>query len=62
MGLRESLQQHLARPSKEALRQAFHEVHAQPPKILAHTRAAFGAEDARRQAIAIALSKARRGT
>ena len=41
---------------------AFHEVKHNPPKILARTRRKFGAEDARKQAIAIALSKARKAS
>lgn len=39
---------------------AFHEVAHNEPKIVGHTRAKFGAAQAHRQAIAIALSKARK--
>jgi hypothetical protein len=38
---------------------AFHEIHANPPKILAHTARKFGKADADRQRVAIGLSKAR---
>ena len=48
-------------PAKGMLSWAFHEVKHNPPKILARTRRKFGAADAKKQAIAIALSKARRG-
>ena len=41
--------------SKEA---AFHEIKHNPPAILAKTRKKEGAAQARRQAVAIALSKA----
>ncbi len=37
-----------------------HELKENPPKILAHTRAKFGAADAGRQRTAILLSKARK--
>ena len=40
---------------------AFKEVKANPPAILAKTRANRGAAAAREQAVAIALSKSRRG-
>lgn len=49
------------RPAPGMLSWAFHEVKHNPPKILAKTRAKFGAADAKRQAIAITLSKAKRG-
>ncbi len=39
---------------------AGHEMKENPPKILAHTRAKFGAKRAGKQRIAILLSKARR--
>lgn len=38
--------------------QAFHEIKHNPPAILAHTRRKEGSAQARRQAVAIALSKA----
>jgi hypothetical protein len=38
--------------------EAFHEIKTNPPAILAKTRKKKGAEAARKQAIAIALSKA----
>lgn len=37
-----------------------HEMKMNPPKILAHTRAKFGAADAERQRKAILLNKARK--
>lgn len=37
-----------------------HEIKTNPPKILAHTRRKFGAEDAEKQRKAILLSKARK--
>jgi hypothetical protein len=49
------------RASKAATAAAFHEVKHNPPKILAHTRDKFGAADAKRQAVAIALHKAAKG-
>jgi hypothetical protein len=39
---------------------AFHEVKHNEPKIVKHTRGKFGASDAARQKVAIALSKARK--
>lgn len=39
---------------------AFHEVHADEPAIVGHTRAKFGAKRATAQKTAIALSKARK--
>jgi hypothetical protein len=44
-----------------ARKKAFHEVHANPPAIVAKTRRKKGAAAAKRQMVAIALSKARRG-
>lgn len=41
---------------------AFHEVKHNPPKILAKTRRKFGAADAKKQAVAIALSKAEKAS
>jgi hypothetical protein len=46
--------------SRRIVRAAFHELHKNPPKVLKSTRKKFGAERARKQRIAIALSKARR--
>lgn len=43
-----------------AVAQAFHEVYHNTPKIVTHTAEKFGAEDARKQRVAIALSKARK--
>ena len=45
----------MARMSKEA---AFHEVYTNTPKIVKHTEKKFGKADAKRQRVAIALSKA----
>ncbi len=45
---------------EKAKKAAFSEVAANPPAIIAKTRAKKGAKAARKQAIAIALSKARR--
>lgn len=39
---------------------AFHEVKHNEPKIVGHTRRKFGATDAAKQKVAIALSKARK--
>lgn len=39
---------------------AFHEVKHNEPKVVAHTRKKFGATDAAKQKVAIALSKARK--
>lgn len=44
---------------KDKLAAAFHEVKKNPPAILAKTRKKSGKEQARKQAVAIALSKAR---
>lgn len=46
--------------SKAALEAAFSEVKRNPPRVLAKTRKKSGPDRARAQAIAIALSKARR--
>jgi|GEM_PF-3087427 len=48
-------------PPKEATERAFHEVSENEPSIVSKTRQKFGAVRARKQKIAIALSKARRG-
>lgn len=47
-------------PAQSRIRAAGEEMKSNPPAILAHTRAKFGAERARRQRIAILLAKARR--
>lgn len=47
-------------PAEDRRRAAFKEVKKNPPSILAKTRAKKGAAAARKQAIAIALSKASR--
>jgi hypothetical protein len=39
---------------------AFHEVKHNEPRIVGHTRRKFGASDAAKQKVAIALSKARK--
>ena len=46
--------------SAEATKKAFKEVHTNEPKIVAHTRKKFGDIIAKKQIIAIALSKARK--
>ena len=48
-------------PPKGKLSEAFHEVYANEPKIVAHTKAKFGKERARKQMVAIAINKARGG-
>ena len=48
-------------PSKGAIEAAGHEIKVNPPKILAHTAKKFGKADAKRQRVAIMLSKARKG-
>ena len=48
-------------PSKGKIEEAGHEIKENPPKILAKTRAKSGKKAAQRQAIAIMLSKARKG-
>jgi len=47
--------------SAGATKKAFKEVHANEPKIVAHTRKKFGDIRAKKQIVAIALSKARKG-
>lgn len=47
-------------PSKSAIESAGHEIKVSPPKILAHTEKKFGKADAKRQRVAIMLSKARK--
>lgn len=47
-------------PPKGRLKRAFHEVKHKEPKIVARTRRKSGAAAARRQKVAIALSKARK--
>lgn len=49
----------MAGKSRAAVEAAFSEVHANPPSVLAKTRKKKGAGAARKQSIAIALSKAR---
>jgi hypothetical protein len=48
-------------PKKSLREMAFHEVFTNPPAVVATTRRKKGAGQARKQMIAIALSKARRG-
>lgn len=50
----------MADRSARILEAVGHEIKHNPPKILAHTRKKFGAADAKKQRIAILLSKARR--
>ena len=47
-------------PKKSALKSAFHEVMHDEPKVVGATRAKKGEKAAHKQAVAIALSKARR--
>lgn len=47
-------------PSPTAIEAAGHEIKTNPPKILRHTAKKFGKADARKQRVAIMLSKARR--
>lgn len=47
-------------PSKGAIQAAGHEIKQNPPKILAHTARKFGKVDAKKQRVAIMLSKARK--
>jgi len=47
-------------PSAAATERAGHEIKVNPPKILAHTAKKFGKADAKRQRVAIMLSKARK--
>jgi hypothetical protein len=46
--------------SQQTLTRMFHELEANPPKVLAKTRKKKGAKQANRQRVAIAFSKARR--
>ncbi len=50
-----------SKPPKAKLRRAMHEVMHNEPKAVARTRAKKGAAAARKQAVAIGYSKARRG-
>lgn len=47
-------------PSKSAIERAGHEIKVNPPKQLAKTARKFGKADAKRQRVAIMLSKARK--
>lgn len=47
-------------PAKAKIEAAGREMKANPPKILARTTRKFGKEDAKKQRVAIMLSKARR--
>lgn len=49
-------------PSKGAIESAGHEMKQNPPKQLAKTQKKFGKKKARKQAVAIMLSKARKGS
>lgn len=46
--------------TRKKLRQAFHEVTHDPPRIVGQTRKKFGERRAARQQVAIALSKVRK--
>jgi len=48
-------------PSRKRVRAAFREVNRNEPAVVSRTRRKKGAKAARKQKIAIALSKARRG-
>lgn len=48
-------------PSKVSIEKAGHEMKMNPPAAVAHTSKKFGKKRARKQAIAIMLSKARKG-
>ena len=48
-------------PPKAAIERAGHEMKVNPPKQLAKTAKKFGAADAKKQRVAIMLSKARKG-
>lgn len=48
-------------PSKAKIEEAGHEIKVNPPAILAKTKKKSGKEQARKQAVAIMLSKARKG-
>jgi hypothetical protein len=50
----------MANGTRDALEKAGHEIKVNPPKILARTAAKYGPERARKQRIAIMLSKARK--
>jgi hypothetical protein len=45
---------------RTTLEQAFHEIKHNPPAIVKHTRQKFGSRRAAKQAVAVALSKARK--
>lgn len=47
-------------PSASKIEAAGHEIKQNPPKILAHTAKKFGKADAKRQRVAIMMSKARK--
>jgi hypothetical protein len=47
-------------PPASKIEAAGHEMKVSPPKILAHTARKFGKADAKRQRVAIMLSKARK--
>ena len=49
-----------AMPSKEKLKEAFHEVKKNEPEVVEKTRKKFGKEKAHKVMVAIAFSKARR--
>jgi hypothetical protein len=46
--------------NKAILESVGHEIKSNPPKILAHTARKFGRADAKKQRVAILLSKARK--
>lgn len=48
-------------PSKSSIEKAGHEIKENPPAVVKHTEKKFGKAKARRQKIAIMLSKARKG-
>jgi len=48
-------------PPKAAIERAGREIKVNPPKQLAKTAKKFGAADAKKQRVAIMLSKARKG-
>lgn len=52
----------MLKPSRRATEAAFHEVSSNTPAIVKHTARKFGRTDAKKQKIAIALSKARKMT
>jgi len=49
-------------PPKAAIERAGHEMKVNPPKQLAKTAKKFGAADAKKQRVAIMLSKARKSS